>query len=207
MCFGGCCVCISRSGNRLASQLNWPKQQLTKCPQARQWSLCQLTHRSGLLYESAGNVAEGASKVSDDFLWRSGHNRNTCNLPLSIPGCIRGFSSWYKRRQQEQHQSPENLIKNLPGRLVPSRGHSQMSLSLSVFHSVSLSFLKVTYTHTYRYVPRRKWHTLDTWKDTPVHNCTYAQTTRVAGAQNSWERFLFLTNSRQLPLKSNWGSF
>ncbi len=132
-------VCISTKWQQIGLVVKLTQTTAEKNVLRRDSEACASPlHHNGPLHESSGDAAEGASKVSHDFLWRSSHIHNTCNLRLFIPGCIREFSSWYKRRQQEQHQSPENPIKNQAGRPVSLRGHPQMSPCFTLLFKVTL---------------------------------------------------------------------
>lgn len=148
-------------------------------------------------------------------LWRSTHNRNPCNLRVSVPGRIGGRSSRCERRQQEQHQSPEYLIKNQAGRLGPWRGNPQMSLfspcvTLSLSLSVSLS--QDSNVYTYRFIPGGGGG--DTHEKTL--QCIFTQRQQRSSIKaeiiiKEWIKeknvFKFRTSASRLALKPRWEVF
>lgn len=132
----------------------------------------------------------------------------TIHVPASIPGFIRGFRSRYERRQQEQHQSTENLIKNQAGRLYPRGGTTDVSLSFSQSHTCTYIYIHTQEEMAHTSI--RHENTLQCIQYSHIHICTDH---RVAGSKTA-ERFdnavnkeencvLFPTNSSQLAVTPN----
>lgn len=136
------CVCISRSGNRLASRLNWPKQQLTKMSSGRDGpSLCQLAHHNGLLCESAGNEAEGASKVF--FRWFLFEDRLTIAIHVICeclsPDVSEGVAVGVREEAAGAASKPRVPDKEPSGTPRSLEGKSTDVSFLSLCHFVSLA--------------------------------------------------------------------
>lgn len=107
-------------GDRLSSQSDRPRQQLTGGKESRRREFERFVV----------SVCSTASKVSlDPFLWKiRSRSRELPLQPRVFPPGMRG-------EQQEQHQSSGNLIKNPAGRLVPRGDVPCLSLSLVHIHT------------------------------------------------------------------------